>query len=82
VLTAVDLPYLDQFQQTDFMPFDPMIKRTEGTLKAPDGKVFKTTKGAPHIIVKLCKDPSIQLAVEKKVRCPGCCWPAAPAMMM
>ncbi len=27
------------------MPFDPTIKRTEGTLKGPDGKVFKTTKG-------------------------------------
>ncbi len=47
VLNAVDLPYLDQFEQVDFMPFDPTIKRTEGTLKGPDGKVFKTTKGEP-----------------------------------
>lgn len=39
--------------QIDFLPFDPTIKRTEGTLRGPDGKVFKTTKGAPHIILKL-----------------------------
>lgn len=35
------------------MPFDPTIKRTEGTLRGPDGKTFKCTKGAPHIILKL-----------------------------
>lgn len=39
--------------QVDFMPFDPTIKRTEGTLRGPDGKTFKCTKGAPHIILKL-----------------------------
>lgn len=37
----------------DFLPFDPTIKRTEGTLKGPDGRTFKCTKGAPHIILKL-----------------------------
>jgi magnesium-transporting ATPase (P-type) len=37
----------------DFLPFDPTIKRTEGTLKAADGRTFKCTKGAPHIILKL-----------------------------
>jgi H+-transporting ATPase len=85
VLNAVDLPYLDQFEQIDFMPFDPTIKRTEGTLKGPDGKVFKTTKGAPHIIVKLCKDPTVAAQVEKKVRrgCRSCRRGAGgrPAMM-
>jgi magnesium-transporting ATPase (P-type) len=39
--------------QVDFLPFDPTIKRTEGTLKAADGRTFKCTKGAPHIILKL-----------------------------
>jgi H+-transporting ATPase len=53
VLTSADLLALDVYEQIDFMPFDPTIKRTEGTLRGPDGKVFKTTKGAPHIILKL-----------------------------
>jgi magnesium-transporting ATPase (P-type) len=39
--------------QVDFVPFDPTLKRTEGTLKGPDGKTFKCSKGAPHIILKL-----------------------------
>ena len=53
VLTSADLTQLDGYEQVDFMPFDPTVKRTEGTLRGPDGKVFKTTKGAPHIILKL-----------------------------
>jgi H+-transporting ATPase len=53
VLTSAKLDDLAEFEQIDFMPFDPTIKRTEGTLRGPDGKVFKTTKGAPHIILKL-----------------------------
>lgn len=51
--SGLDLKELDQFEQVDFLPFDPTIKRTEGTLKGPDGRTFKCTKGAPHIILKL-----------------------------
>jgi H+-transporting ATPase len=51
-LTAVDMPSLDKVTQTDFMPFDPIVKRTEGTL-IENGKNFKTTKGAPHVLLKL-----------------------------
>jgi H+-transporting ATPase len=53
VLTSAKLEDLDVYEQIDFLPFDPTLKRTEGTLRGPDGKVFKTTKGAPHIILKL-----------------------------
>ncbi|KNC79871.1 hypothetical protein SARC_07756 [Sphaeroforma arctica JP610] len=55
-LGSADLDSLSQYEQIDFLPFDPSIKRTEGTLKGPDGKVFKTTKGAPQIIAKLLSD--------------------------
>jgi len=51
--SGLDLTTLDVYEQIDFMPFDPTIKRTEGTLRGPDGKTFKCTKGAPHIILKL-----------------------------
>lgn len=41
----------------DFLPFDPTIKRTEGTLRnRKSGETFKTTKGAPHIILNLLSD--------------------------
>jgi len=35
------------FVQLDYLPFDPVVKRTEGTvLRKNDGYVFKTSKGA------------------------------------
>ncbi len=36
-----------------FIPFDPIHKRTEATIKKGD-KIFKVTKGAPQIIMELC----------------------------
>mmetsp|Transcript_37714 Transcript_37714/g.97298 ORF Transcript_37714/g.97298 Transcript_37714/m.97298 type:complete len:982 (-) Transcript_37714:2113-5058(-) len=44
---------LKQYEELDFLPFDPVIKRTEATLRGPDGTVFKTSKGAPQVILKL-----------------------------
>ncbi|GBG70142.1 hypothetical protein CBR_g6273 [Chara braunii] len=56
VLGTADLHSLDVYQQLDYMPFNPKVKRTEATLRGPDGKVFRTTKGAPHIILDLCEN--------------------------
>ncbi len=39
-----------------FMPFDPVHKRTEAAVKDPDGKKYKTTKGAPQVILQLDPD--------------------------
>ena len=36
-----------------FQPFDPVGKRTEATVNAPDGTTFKVTKGAPQVILEL-----------------------------
>jgi H+-transporting ATPase len=44
---------LKPFDVTHFMPFDPVHKRTEATVKDADGKTFKVTKGAPQVILKL-----------------------------
>jgi H+-transporting ATPase len=44
---------LKEFQVTHFQPFDAVHKRTEATVKAADGKEFKTTKGAPQVILEL-----------------------------
>jgi H+-transporting ATPase len=41
------------FQITHFMPFDPVHKRTEASVKDKDGKEFKVTKGAPQVIMEL-----------------------------
>ena len=42
-----------KYKQIDFVPFDPVNKRTEATIKDPTGKVFKVTKGAPQVIIAL-----------------------------
>jgi H+-transporting ATPase len=69
-LGSVNFELLKNYEQTDFMPFDPTVKRTEGTLKdLTTGKTFKTSKGAPHIILKLLADgdDEVREAVEKDV---------------
>jgi H+-transporting ATPase len=56
-LGAVDLPSLDLVTQLAYMPFDPIVKRTEGTVRLnATGAVFKTSKGAPHVMLNLILD--------------------------
>jgi H+-transporting ATPase len=79
-LNAVDMKSLDHMEQLAYMPFDPVVKRTEGTVRdTKTGKEFKTTKGAPHVLLKLIadqgnltkRDEKIQHAVEKDVQAFG-----------
>jgi hypothetical protein len=42
-LTKADLKSLEHVEQLDYMPFDPIVKRTEGTVKE-NGKIFKVCK--------------------------------------
>jgi H+-transporting ATPase len=71
VLNAVDMPSLDKVVQSDYMPFDPTVKRTEGTITLPSGETFKATKGAPHILLHLIDDEDIKKAVEHDVELLG-----------
>lgn len=41
------------YTQTAFLPFDPVGKRTEATVRAADGAVARYTKGAPQVIIDL-----------------------------
>jgi H+-transporting ATPase len=67
-LRAVDMKSLDCIDQLEYLPFDPTVKRTEGTVRDnSNGKVFKVTKGAPHIISKLVNDRTLTEQMEKDV---------------
>merc|ERR1712203_1282538 len=49
---------MECIEQLDYLPFDPIIKRTQGTVKDKSGKInggatFKTSKGAPQVLLKL-----------------------------
>ena len=56
------------YQILNFLPFDPVHKRTESTVKGADGKTFKVTKGAPQAILALAANVSqVKPSVEKAV---------------
>ncbi len=59
---------LKDYQVVHFLPFDPVHKRTEATVKGKDGKTFKVTKGAPQVVLALsANDGSVKAAAEKAV---------------
>jgi H+-transporting ATPase len=50
-----DQSVLAGYQQTKFVPFDPVSKRTAATVTSTQGKTFVVSKGAPQAIVDLVK---------------------------
>ncbi len=48
-----DKARLQAYTQTDFVPFDPVRKRTEATIRDADGNTFLVTKGAPQVIMAM-----------------------------
>ena len=59
-----NLDEVKKYKVEKFIPFDPVRKRTESHLTAPDGKKLQVTKGAPQIILELTKPDD---AFSKKV---------------
>jgi H+-transporting ATPase len=55
-------------RQTRFVPFDPIRKRTEAEIQGPDGRAFQVAKGAPQIVLELCRPPEdVAKAADAKV---------------
>jgi H+-transporting ATPase len=50
-----DQNILNSYEQLKFVPFDPVGKRTEATIKGTPGKTFKVTKGAPQVVLGLAQ---------------------------
>jgi H+-transporting ATPase len=64
-----DQAQLDGYEILDFQPFDPVNKRTEASVKDPDGHTFRVAKGAPQVILGLAANaaqvqPDVDQAVE------------------
>jgi len=56
------------YRVTRFVPFDPVLKRTEATLIAPDGTTIRVSKGAPQAILELVGAPTeIRTALEETI---------------
>jgi len=63
-----DKDALKAYDVVHFQPFDPVHKRTEATVKSPDGKTFKVSKGAPQVILELSANAGqVKAAVDKAV---------------
>ena len=63
-----DESILSRYQIVHFTPFDPVHKRTEATVKDPDGTTFKVSKGAPQVILDLVEDKSdVQEHLDKAI---------------
>jgi H+-transporting ATPase len=63
-----NLDALNSFQQLKFVPFDPVSKKTEATVKDSQGLEFKVSKGAPQVIFQMCHlDPQTETRAEKAV---------------
>jgi H+-transporting ATPase len=63
-----DQDALKAYDVVHFMPFDPVHKRTEATVKNKDGTTFKVTKGAPQVILQLSADAgAVTPAADKAV---------------
>ncbi len=63
-----DKDSLKAYEVVHFQPFDPVHKRTEATVKGKDGKTFKTTKGAPQVILALSANAAqVKDSVDKAV---------------
>jgi H+-transporting ATPase len=59
---------LNGYEMLHFQPFDPVHKRTEATVRTADGETFKTTKGAPQVILEMSANAAqVGSAVEKAV---------------
>ncbi len=55
---------LKAYTQEKFVPFDPVRKRTDATIRDSKGSTFYVTKGAPQVIVALCH---LEASFEKEV---------------
>jgi len=56
------------YEQQHFIPFDPVKKRTEVSIKPDQGPIFKVSKGAPQVVLDLCHpDVSLQERADQTV---------------
>jgi H+-transporting ATPase len=61
-----DQSVLKTYQQQAYVPFDPVHKRTEATIKESSGEVFRVSKGAPQVILSLTKLAGTDLVKAQK----------------
>jgi H+-transporting ATPase len=65
---VTDPATIQSYQVLNFVPFDPVHKRTEATVKDSTGKQFDLTKGAPQVILAMAANAdAIKADVNKAI---------------
>ncbi|RYY87067.1 hypothetical protein EON63_04610 [archaeon] len=65
-LTNTDLASLQSLEQLEYLPFDPIHKRTEACVRdLHTQEVFRVSKGAPHVVLRLVNDMAVTQRVEE-----------------
>jgi len=60
---------MNDFEELVYVPFNPTDKRTEATIRAPDGSIFRVTKGAPQIILGMAHNAAeLQATTEAAIQ--------------
>lgn len=69
ILSAIKDPAaLSAWQETAYVPFDPVSKRTEATVSDARGETLQASKGMPAVIMDLCALPAAERAsIEAKI---------------
>ena len=63
-----DKGLLQGYTLVRFVPFDPVHKKTESTVRDSNNRTFKVTKGAPQVIMEICDlDPETSARAQKAV---------------
>jgi H+-transporting ATPase len=65
---ALNKSELQKYEQVQYVPFDPVIKRTESTIRNNvTNEQYKTSKGAPHIILDLVPKTEASIQIRQQV---------------
>ena len=63
-----DKEVLKGYSQLKFVPFDPVSKKTVATIKDQKGSTFYVSKGAPQVILALCKlGPDVEKQMQQAI---------------
>lgn len=68
VSSPLDKTELQKYEQINYVPFDPLIKRTESTIRNKEtSEEYKVSKGAPHVMLDLLPRTDESNIVRQKV---------------
>ena len=76
---ALAMQATKQYEVTNFVPFNPVDKKTTATVIGPDGRTMKTCKGAPQVGYMVYAGHT-STRIHRPIMCPWCHSISRPAL--